>query len=505
MTVEKSLKKRSASNGVSKGGIQVLNRLNDIIENVEFSRSQLVKQLSDPRRNIDDECGYPSTENLDIKNYKDMYDREAVAARVVEVLPVESWKVQPEVFETPNNERETEFEEAWDSLGSQLRGTEWYQSEKGSVVWEFLLRIDRLSGIGAYGILLIGIDDGLDLEKEAVFGRKDRKVLFFRVFDQSLVTISRFEKDVNNPRFGQPVEYDVSFSTTEGQLTGEVSLVIKKVHWTRVIHVADSKGSSEIFAVPRQRAVWNRLSDLRKLYGGSAEMYWRGAFIGLSFETHPQLGGDVPDLKDPVFVAALRGQIEKYENGLQRYLSTTGMTVKSLAPQVVDPTPQIDTQIKAICIKLGVPKRIFEGSERGELASSQDSRAWHSRLKARQNNYLTPNLIVPLVDRLINLGILSQPKEYFVRWPDLDTLTELEQAPVAVQKTEALAKYVQGSVESIVAPFDFLTQVLGFEEEEAEAMIKATMKAVTSGDTMTGFDDETEIPSNGEEDRGGNG
>ncbi len=474
------------SNGAQKAF--TFNQLPNLVENTQYSRSQLMNRLMDPRRNIGDECGYPSTENITIQAYKDMYDREAVATRVNDVVPEESWLVQPEVFEVENSERETDFEKTWDSLGSQLRGTEWFKSEEGSLIWEYLLRVDKASGVCSFGVLLIGINDGLELAEEAVFGKQKRELTFLRIFDQSLVEITAYETDVKNPRFGQPTQYNITFAIP----TENTSTKTEKVHWTRVLHVADNKSSSEIFAVPRQRPVWNRLLDLQKLYGGSAEMYWKGAFMGLSFETHPQLAGDVPQLEDPIFVGALRSQIENYQNGLQKYLSTAGMTVKSLAPQVVDPTPQIDAQIKAICIQKGIPKRIFEGSERGEQNSKQDIRAFHADLKRRQNGYITPGIIVPFVDRLILVGVLPQPKEYFLRWRDLDTLTEDEQATVALKKTEALAKYVEGSVESIIDPMNYLIRILGMKDEEAKEIIAGAMKAVAGGDTMTGFDDEDE-------------
>ena len=494
MTANRVSKKSSngtakiTSNDERKQEALAFNRMCRIVENAQLSRTQLMNRIMDPRRNINDECGYPNTENITILEYKDMYDREAIATRVVEVMPQESWLVQPEVFETEDG-RETEFKKVWDSLGSQLRGTEWFKSEQGSLIWEYLLRIDKLSGVGAFGVMLIGIDDGLELSEEAVFGNQKRELTFLRVFDQSLVEITAYETDIKNPRFGQPTQYNVTFAIP----TENVSMETKQVHWTRIVHIADDKNSSELFAVPRQRPVWNRLLDVRKLYGGSAEMYWKGAFMGLSIETHPQLGPDIPALEDPVFLAGMKEKIENYENGLQRYLLTGAMTVKPLAPQVVDPTPQIDAQIKAICIQKGIPKRIFEGSERGELASSQDARAWHSRLKKRQNDYVTPGIVVPFTDRLINLGILPKPKEYFVKWSDLDTLTEEEQASVALKRTEALAKYVQGSVESVIAPFDFFTRILGMKEEEVESMIAEAMKAVAGDNTMTGFDDVDEI------------
>src|SRR6185312_3650467 len=153
-------------------------------------------------------------------------------------------------------------------------------------------------------------------------------------------------------------------------------LATVRVHWSRVIHIADNLRNSEIFGVPRMQPVYNRLLDLRKLYGGSAEMYWAGAFPGLSLETNPQLGGDV--LIDQSAVRSMMGQ---YRNGLQRYLQLTGMSAKVLSPTVVDPTQQVDKQIEAICIELTIPVRVFKGSERGELASNQDDSTWNDRVR----------------------------------------------------------------------------------------------------------------------------
>ena len=205
-------------------------------------------------------------------------------------------------------------------------------------------------------------------------------------------------------------------------------------------------------------------------------MYWRGAFPGLSIETHPQLGGDVTIDSD-----AIKGAMENYQNGLQRYFALMGMTAKSLAPQVVDPTPQIRAQLEAICIRLGIPLRVFLGSERGELASSQDKDTWNTRLTDRQINYVSPRIIIPFVDRMIHLGVLPQPSEemgYSIRWPSLDSLTPLEEATVAFQITDALAKYTAGGVDTMIEPHNYMTRVLGFTDDEAEEILQATEEHV---------------------------
>lgn len=443
--------------------------MNTVI-NAETSRRLIARQMElDTRRDIDDECGYASTSDLDPEQYKRLFEREAIATRVVEVLPRESWKVQPNVKEDEDSDTTTEFEDAWQEIANSLDENTWFKSKETNPIWEYLIRADVLSGIGRFGIILLGVDDGKDL-KEPLEAKKDMKLLYLRTFDESLIEITQYETDWNDHRYGEPTKYKVTFSdpNVDAQSGAGIPLSSKEVHWTRVVHIADNLGSSEIFGAPRMRPVFNRLVDLRKLYGGSAEMYWRGAFPGVSIETHPQLGGDV--VIDSV---GMKRQMEDYMNGLQRYLSLVGQTANSLAPQVVDPTPQITTQIEAICIVLGIPKRVFMGSERGELSSGQDSDTWNDRLIFRQTNYLTPRLVAKFINRLIWLGILPEPKEYEILWPALDSMSEQEQAIVAVSKTEAMSKYVTGSVESLMVPFDYLTRVVGFTEDETTAIVEA--------------------------------
>lgn len=471
----------------------------ELISNTLTSRSTLLSKLMDPRRDIDDECGYPKT--IEATVYRELYDREPIATRVVQVLPKESWQAPPVLFETEDPEQQTPFELAWEELSTSLRGNSWYMGETVSPIWEHLKRADELSGIGSYGVLLLGLDDGAEL-KEPATRREGARLLYVRAFDESLAKITRYETDPTNPRYGQPVEYLITFNDPDNESTGSagVPLADRHVHWTRIVHLADNLGSSEVFGVPRMRPVYNRLYDLKKLYSGSAEMYWRGAFPGLAIETHPQLGGDVE-----MDTVSIRGQLEQYMNGLQRYLSLMGMSAKSLAPQVVDPTPQINVQIEAICIYLGVPKRIFLGSERGELSSAQDDSTWNDRLRYRQEMYITPRIIVPFVDRLIELGVLPEPQQYNARWPELDSLSAKDQAAVAVQRTDALSKYVGGNVEAVMTPLDFLTRILGMDGEEAEAIIDATME-VEDDDKFTAPPEPEEIAGGegeGEEEGGG--
>lgn len=438
-----------------------------------IARSEyLWRLMDDPRKDINAECGYPYQPTVFM--YRQWYDREGIATRVVNVYPDECWSVYPELYEDEAS-NETAFEKVWGEL----------LDTPGMNPWTYLHRADSLSGIGAFGILLLGFDDGGDLaepvpgvlptgEKDPDY-KEERKLLYMRAFDQTLVQVQSYETDPGNPRYGQPLYYYVKF-TDPLLLAASVQpalqdYTMKTVHWSRVIHFADNRMSSEVFGVPRMQPVLNRLFDLRKILAGSGEMFWRGAMPGWAFETPPELGTDV-EMDDK----SLRDQFEAWANGLQRYVALTGMTAKSLAPQVSPPTAHVEEQLRAICTALGVPMRIFQGSESGHLASTQDAETWNRRLKRRQEAYINSFVIRPFVERLVAVGVLPKPKKLFINWNDLNAMSDEQKSDIALKKSQALFQYVSGKVETVLPIREFLTIVLGLTPANADMVVKEISK-----------------------------
>lgn len=498
----------------------------ELINNITSLRVDLFRKLFDPRRDIYDECGYPRG-YVQPEMFKELYERDGIAARIVEIMPTECWQCQPTIYEDADTKNKTEFEEAWYNLGKSLLGEQsWFADEESSPIWEYLLRVDILSGIGQYGILFLALDDGKELKQPAEVIKEEnsiaidtpskenpkpkpkepttnddgslkvysltynaeapkRKINYIRAFPETQARISQYEANITSPRYGLPVMYSITFNDQSNFPSGGVvgsGLAVDgkagvgyttqtiEVHWTRIIHIVDNyhqSTSSEVAGAPRMRPVLNNILALHKIYGASAEGYYKSGIPTIAIETHPSLGGDVE-----VDKTSTRNEVENMQNSLQKYLVLIGMSAKTLPPQLVDPTNFANTHIEAICIKGGYPVRIFKGSERGELASSQDDGTHNDRLRSRRTYHVTPRIIVPLVNRLIALKILPVPKQFSVWWPDLETQTPTDKAAVAQAMTQAITTYIEGQGEQLIAPIDFFTQLLGFREQEVTAWLE---------------------------------
>lgn len=462
-------------------------------QNLMGLRRDIMSQVRSESVNLYDACGYP--EEIKLADYVSMYSRSGLATRANDMMPDECWKVLPEVYDDEDPSTESPFEAAWKELVDSKQ------------IHHFLKTVDKVAGLGNYAVLLLGFNDkqrltdplpGLDEDGEATDvkitnaeaqkpadKRGKRELTFIRCLDQSCAIISEWELDETNARLGQPKTYTLKLVDPKVGLATQVQsdmpvavgtgvsmdVLDKLCNWTRVIHHARNCTTSEVMGSPELENIFNYLLDHRKILGGSAEMFWKGGFPGLSFEVDPEL------LKRGVTLnkKELREEMEAYAEGLQRYIALTGVTAKDHSPQVADPSMHLEAIITTICISKGFPKRVFMGSEQGELASSQDKRWWNGRVKMHQEMYLTPRLLRPFVQRLIDVGVLPPPKDgkFKVSWPDLEGPTEDDIAARAVKITQALVAYAncRGAME-ICPPSNFYELVLKWDLDTIEQVLK---------------------------------
>jgi hypothetical protein len=411
------------------------------------------------RRQVEEVCGYQTV--LTFSDYFQAYDRQDIATRIVETYPDYTWMQSPEVYES-EGAKDTKFEKTWAKHLSE------------STPFVHLHRLDVIAGIGSFGILLFGVNDGKKIstpldEAEFTDSKARRKVIYFRPYMEGEVEITAWDTNPSSPRYGKPVMYKVKPSELKGDMVKGKFPSEFDVHYTRVLHFADNPVNSDIFGVPRLRRMYDRCADILKIVAGSAEMFWKGAYSGWSFvmDADAEIGEDKK--------TEMKKNIEAFMQGLDRYLLLQGVTPTSHAPSASSPSDHLDAQLTMVSIATKIPKRILTGSEMAKLASTQDALNWSKQIKTRRGNRAVPYLVMPYVEFCIRNGIVRPPNvenSLKINWPDLDVPSEIDNSETALNLTNALVAYTNNALYNVM-PFDaYLVNVWNVPPERAAELAK---------------------------------
>lgn len=387
---------------------------------------------------------------LTVEQYRERYERGGLAGSIVDVVPDATWRGDGELVEDENPETQTEFERQWAEFSKRVS------------LWSTFCRVDKLSRLSTYGVLLIGAKDG-KLEQPLPKGdgtpgdimfldpycgaggwrlsgtRASRQRIRTTTQDTGAdVTIAEWETDITNPRFGQPSLYRLRRPDFTAQALNQ------DIHWSRIIHIADGTLDDNVFGAPALARVWNLLDDLDKVVGGGAEAFWNRANRGLQLDIDKEVKSLSTDEK-----TELQQQVEAYVHQMSRVLRTRGVTVKELGSDVANFSSPGDFIVTVIAGTCRIPKRILTGSEMGELASTQDRENFRDIVIGRQTGYAAPSIVRRLADRLIEFGYLPKPKSYEVKWAHTQVLTELERADGATKWATINAQAVQATGELV--------------------------------------------------------
>lgn len=421
------------------------------------------------KRDLYAKLGYKR--NLSFEDYYARYVRGGIAGKVVDAFPSATWRNSPII--TSNNK---EFQKEFEKLAQRLK------------LFHYLERVDRLSGIGQYGVMLIGLSGGSALENAAPKVNGPDDIIYFSTFAQGNASIFSLEQDASSPDFGLPSLYDVNLfgdlnDISEGlsasTLTGQ-----RKVHASRIIHVAEGLKEDEIFGAPRMERVWNYLDDLDKIIGGSSEAVWLTADRGIQFDVDKDANLQPDDLED------FSDEIDEYMHGMRRFIRTQGITAKVLGSEVPNPTGQFGVVAAALAGTINIPLRVLFGSERGQLASSQDEKNFNGKVKERQKHFAEPLILRPFIDRLQDIGALPQA-DYEIVWPDLSTLTKKDHADVAARVAQSLNHFEPDN--GAVTVDEFRTHFLGLTTaKEAGVDVELANTPPTNEPGGTPSEDEVE-------------
>lgn len=384
-------------------------------------------------RQLDEVFGYPKGP-LDAKYFKEWYDRGGIANRIIRAYPQATWRDWPSVCDEDDKET-SPFKKVFDELIERMNLMHYFE------------RVDRLSGIGHFGILLLGVNDSPDLRKPLGKG----KLMYVQPFAEYSTTINKWDMNPNSERFGKPEFYTLQTADPTQRASGAISGKSLNVHYSRVLHIAEFLEQDDVFGTPRLEACLNDMHDLRKTTGATAEVFWLAANRGLSLMADKDANVSEDMMKE------MKKQAEEYQHQLRRTLVGSGMTATSLGSDAPDSKNGVDNLLDLIAGTTGIPKRILTGSERGELASSQDENNWAARIDERRTTFAGPRMLRPFVQICIDIGEMPEPKgEWYVDWPKATAISEGERADIAVKKSTALKNYTStAGAEFVVAPQEF--------------------------------------------------
>lgn len=344
--------------------------------------------------------GYPA--RLSTKVYRDSYERDDIAGRIVDAFPRATWSGGVSVVDDPDPDVLTPFKEEAGALYKRLS------------LASSLMRADILSGLGEWSILWMVSDGQPDTPLQS------NEVHYLAPVGQDKASIKSSVKDVTDPRFGLPEFYTVQ--TDAGSFD---------VHWSRVLHVASGRLDSRVNGTPELMSVWNRLEDLRKVVGGGSEAAWRRMDPGMVFDLDKDAEIDAQEESD------FEDQVDEYYHNFRRFILSRNLKPTPLTAPVHNFGPNVKAITSIIAGAKGIPMQMLLGSELGMASAKKDAENFDSRARERQLMFGEP-LVRELTDGFIAQGTLPEPADgYIVVWPSTDDVDDTDKSLIAERLTRA--------------------------------------------------------------------
>jgi len=457
------------------------------------SRESFAEHIQGRRNNLPqlwDAVGYPGDQHLDFRTYYNRYKRDGIAEAIIDRPANSTWQDQPSV-EDHGDPEDDEGDNA-DNPDTQPGSTgfssgeprgQGNQTDFEKAVSRFLtgdplrrrpthrMRVaDRMATLGQFSIIVIGFDDGREMDSpvggveddsegddDPEFGDRDDGLTglnYLATYAQDRVEIETKNSDMTSPRFRLPETYTVQVEgANEAGRDYDVSNAgddeTEEIHWTRVIHIPEGADEDDLRGGYGLADVINNLLNIDKITAASGEGYWRSGYRGIQVKPPSNnQGAQVKAGMDSMTGGSeLARRIGRMYDNFQRTVATTA-ELEPMQMSVESPEDHFQTQIKVISAAKEFPQSYLLGNETGERATSEDRQFWDRKIASRRNTFAGPVIFEPLVDRLVEVGVLPEPvggkSGYRVHWPPLHEPSEKDKAEVARIWAEAYSKMSGG-------------------------------------------------------------
>lgn len=429
-------------------------------------------------RDIYEVYGYPEQPSFNI-----MYQyasRQGMAHRIVRGVPKSCWSDGFKMY-------------ADDTLKTEILEDE-LAAICAADFTSVAMRADALNRIGRFSAIFVGVPDGLDPREPIGSVRgKALDVIYFRPFAYDGIEPHKYDNDPMSPRFGQPEEYQMQVMGRGDNEKDHARMPII-AHWTRVIHIVEEPFDSDIEGVPALQPVFNRILDLDKVLGGSAEAYFRNARGKIGFEVDSDFGTEL--LCDADAKASFDRAARSFTNNQQDQIVSVGSKIVPISTAHQSPIDTVKALMWEVSGYTRIPIRYLTGEGSGQLAGSEDKLAYNSLIADRQLTFCN-KIAERMLEILGECGAITVPDEYHIEWNIQDSTSEAEKAGIMAQKSAALAGILNATAASGegVDLESALTEV-GFEEIE---VVEVEIPEMDDGFGGESEGDESEGSDDGEE------
>jgi len=406
------------------------------------------------KRDLYDVVGWKK--ELVFTDYLNMYERNGFASRVVNIKADETWRKFPILHDGKDKK---DYKDATSFL------SEWATLVENLDLASVFHNLDVALGISRFALIVIGVKGDTDYSKPLETGTA-KTVEFLRVLDEGMVTMSMPIRDTLNPRYGFPEMYYCQFDEDAQAIP---------IHWTRVVHFKQGYSRSVLYGVPGLMKSFNYLQDIDKVIASSSEAFWQ--HIRRAIALIAKEGFTLPEKGTPGY-EALEEQVENWRHQMDLVLKLRNMDVQDLSSSAVDGAGQHGLLVTSIAGTEGIPERILVGSERGELASSQDVLNLNNSIAARQQKTCAP-WVRAFVKYLYQYKFIAPPEtgKFSIEWQSLFDPSPTEKLAIAKDEAVLINEITGGNFQEFMSYDDFSDRHLDGYRLSAEGKAQAEAAA----------------------------
>jgi len=397
------------------------------------------------RTKLWDEFGYP--DQVGFEQYYRAYERNAVAHAAVHKLLDSCWVDNPTIIDGDGSKEATQTT-PWEQQVTKLLKKHWPKIKDA----------DRRNLIGRYSALLIQFKDGrewhLPVDRALVGSLKEAAIVRLIPAWESQIKPGDFDTDTMSETYGQPVNYNfneqpVGDDGTYGPVRGVT------VHPDRIIILSEgSEDENMLSGVPFLRAGYNKLLDLEKVSGGSAEGFLKNASrqLGIAFDKDTDIATLSSQAKEAGFKDlgdALNDKVGRMNRGTDAALVMQAGAPSVLSVAAADPQPTWTVTANEFVASIQCPFTIQFGQQTGRLASDEDKKDWAKRCNGRRWGFQSA-VVTAVIERFWMVGAIEPPisGEVTLAWSDLLAPSEKEK----IANMQAMAEVAQKTQQAYGTP-----------------------------------------------------